>query len=474
MQAQLAEHLRLEVHVLHVPRSLIRFVLPKGETMKTQATRLVHPILLIIAITSGSMAVARGDGGRTPDSVQNVERAKALLDSWSGQQDVLRDAMKLIMRAIGQNNEYPPAYLEYARYQLKSGYLSAKEVGSGPNTYMLAQYKPGTLGMARRTLQRALAIDPGYADGYILLGHIEFSNRRPDKAREALAIADSLASTTNPWQDLYWADVLLAEGDYEGAVSRYRTVAESDTENLKALLAANEGLIRHYTWRGDYAAADTTFTRMVALSPENAWLRGNYATFLTGKLGRYDDAIEQASEALRIMDYGVGRQILAFALYRKWAEVLATPGSTPENPQEYFDVASQLYPDLTQVMVYSASNNHGENLAKALIAKGISVDAAVGNGSTALQIAANTGRHEVVSYLLGLGADPNVSTTNGWTPLLGAADEGDYETVRLLLDADADVTAKLGSQDAISLAKARGHHDVAELIRAFKKQDGNK
>lgn len=439
--------------------------------MKTQATLLVRRLLLIIVITSSSLSFASENGESNADPVQDVAHAKELLDSWRGQRDILRKAAELINQAIRYDPKYPPAYKELARLYLEGGYKQHKEVGNGTKTYLLGQYRPGTLEYARRALDEALTLDPGYADGYILLGHIESLARRPDKAREALEMAESLAPANILWLDLYWAEVLLAESDYDGAILKYKTVAESDTDDAKARRTANERLVWHYGRLGDVEAVDNTFKRMLALTPEDAWLRGSYAGFLSEDLGRYDDAIEQCRKALRIMDYGIGRRLLADALYRKWAEVLATPDFLPEDAQKYFDEAYQLYPDLNEVMVYNVSNDRGENLAKALIAEGISIDATVSDGSTALQVAANNGHHEVVSYLLALGANPNVRANNGWTPLLGAADEGFLETVRLLLESGADVTAKLDNQDAVALARARGHHDVAVFIQTFKKQD---
>jgi len=47
---------------------------------------------------------------------------------------------------------------------------------------MLAQYTQGTLTSAHLGLQNALTLDQGDADAHILLGRLDFLERRPDKA----------------------------------------------------------------------------------------------------------------------------------------------------------------------------------------------------------------------------------------------------------------------------------------------------
>jgi hypothetical protein len=67
----------------------------------------------------------------------------------------------------------------------------------------------------------------------------------------------------------------------------------------------------------------------------------------------------------------------------------------------------------------------------------------VKDGTTALSWAAQTGQTQVVKALLGAGADVNVHDTfSGMTPLGAAAGAGYVEIVRLLIAGGADVNAK--------------------------------
>jgi tetratricopeptide (TPR) repeat protein len=60
----------------------------------------------------------------------------------------------------------------------------------------------------------------------------------------------------------------------------------------------------------------------VSRHPKDAWTLGSFAeTFLA--IGLFDDSITYASKALKVMDYGVARRTLAFALYGRAAELVS-------------------------------------------------------------------------------------------------------------------------------------------------------
>ncbi len=92
--------------------------------------------------------------------------------------------------------------------------------------------------------------------------------------------------------------------------------------NPKATAAAFEGLIKFYKRTSQWELADATYQKMIAREPYAAWNYGNYAQFLLCNRDNYEAAINQSKQALNIMNYGVGRQTLAAALYRKWAALL--------------------------------------------------------------------------------------------------------------------------------------------------------
>jgi ankyrin repeat protein len=181
------------------------------------------------------------------------------------------------------------------------------------------------------------------------------------------------------------------------------------------------------------------------------------------ELGRYDDAIRHIRAALAIMNYPVGRQLLGKASYRKWAELQAQ-GRDAE-AEQYFQQGQAASPSLNDVMVYDASTPKGEQLARALVKKGVSINARSADGSTALLLAVNRNFPDAVRFLVAMGADPNITDRRGWTPLLSAADEGQREVVELLLAKGADTKATRENLDAAALAERNGYPEIAAILR---------
>ena len=74
---------------------------------------------------------------------------------------------------------------------------------------------------------------------------------------------------------------------------------------------------------------------------------------------------------------------------------------------------------------------------RALIDAGADINAKDEAGSTALMVASEYGRTEIVKLLIAAGADVNIKNELGWTALMWASRWGRKETVKLLIDAGA-------------------------------------
>ena len=74
---------------------------------------------------------------------------------------------------------------------------------------------------------------------------------------------------------------------------------------------------------------------------------------------------------------------------------------------------------------------------RALIDAGADINAKDEAGSTALMVASEYGRTEIVKLLIATGADVNIKNELGWTALMWASRWGRKETVKLLIDAGA-------------------------------------
>ena len=89
-------------------------------------------------------------------------------------------------------------------------------------------------------------------------------------------------------------------------------------------------------------------------------------------------------------------------------------------------------------------------------------------GLTPLLLAAKDGNAAVIELLIEAGGDPNFSDSNGTTPLMYSAASGDTDAVQILLDHDAqvDATDKTNGQTALMFASARGRARIVRMLGA--------
>jgi ankyrin repeat protein len=113
---------------------------------------------------------------------------------------------------------------------------------------------------------------------------------------------------------------------------------------------------------------------------------------------------------------------------------------------------------------WAAMHNDAE-LARMLLYAGARKEAATRNGTyTPLHLAARTGGAAVVKALLDAGANANLATTSGGaTPLHLAAAQGNTETIAALLDHGAQVNAKEGAWGQTPLMWAAAYNRLGAL-----------
>ena len=106
------------------------------------------------------------------------------------------------------------------------------------------------------------------------------------------------------------------------------------------------------------------------------------------------------------------------------------------------------------------------DLAQLLIGAGADVNAANDLGVTPLSLACVNGSASMVEALLKATADPKVATGTGETVLMTCARTGNSQAVRLLLASGADVQAAetQRGQTALMWAAAENHGDVVEAL----------
>ena len=152
--------------------------------------------------------------------------------------------------------------------------------------------------------------------------------------------------------------------------------------------------------------------------------------------------------------------------------------------------------------IANAAMNGDRETARALIKKGLDVNEAQGDGTTALHwaaikgdaelaqmllvaganhrattrlgaytplyLAARGGHSAVVAALLAAGADPKAATSNGTTALMIAAASGDTRTITALVENGSDINAKdeAKGETALMFAAAFNRADAVKLLLA--------
>ncbi len=104
--------------------------------------------------------------------------------------------------------------------------------------------------------------------------------------------------------------------------------------------------------------------------------------------------------------------------------------------------------------------------ARLLLNAGANAGAANALGATPLWLAATNGSAAMLELLLDAGADPNATLEMGETPLMIAARSGDTASIELLVDRGADVNTaeRERGQTALMWAAAQQHADGARVL----------
>lgn len=390
-----------------------------------------------------------------PDKL--VDESKVMLDNWGGGSDDLRTAGLYLQQVLIAHPNHVRARIEMARFILNRGYISYR------------QFKPGTLDQAEAQLLEALRIDPNAADVYVLAAHIQTLKGFTQSAVQLLEKAEQLG-TRNPWLYLNWVNALL---DLNRAADAEHRLAQAQD----LLSAINPPPKRLWSRFHEETASvmfalrrldevDKAYQALLAVEPDYAWGRGNYAVFLLYTRGMPDDAIAMAESALKIMDYGIGRSTLSAALYAKWAEVKQ---QSPEQAEQYLARGKSLGPNF-QWMMTQASMSVGNSpvlltMVKELMALGVPLNIKDNNEDTGLTLAAFTGDTKSVDLLIQLGADLESRDNYGRTALAGAALRGHADTVRLLAANQAEVNTQDNAKlTPLHLAVSKNN---AEMVRTM-------
>lgn len=249
--------------------------------------------------------LARPPGASVGDAAA-LARADRWMDEWGGDSELLEAARLEIERVLAANPESAEAHQRHARYLLNAAMRNSLD------------YDTDGLAAAERALDRALAIDPGAVDAQLLRTRVYYLQRRPDDAKAGLR---RIETDGVEHADLHsqWADLLLDEGKAEEALARCERIRATgaDLENQADDCATGP------LWRlGRLDEVEQRYRAIATRAPESAWAQGNLAQVLLCGRDKAADAVEAATQALRLMDYPHARTTLAASLYHQWAEMV--------------------------------------------------------------------------------------------------------------------------------------------------------
>ena len=245
-------------------------------------------------------------------STQLALQAKEALDAHFGSRENLDRAAGLLRRALDEDDSDATVYVQAARLTIKGGHLVS------------SRFRPGTLEAYGELLDRALALDPGNAKAHILKAEYFHLGKNYAAERAELDKANA-TGTRDSW-------LLIGYGrHYETMRAQDQAHAiyeEARARGPGASLEQRNAFVAAVIKLASFAARanDRSTVRSLAQlarnerHPRDAWTLGSAANSLV-RVGMFDDAIAITREALRVMNYGVGRLTLVTALYGKAAQL---------------------------------------------------------------------------------------------------------------------------------------------------------
>jgi tetratricopeptide (TPR) repeat protein len=359
-------------------------------------------------------------------------------------------ALRLLELILEQDEKYAPAYVELARFALKSSFQ---------HTYGgIDRFTDDGQAAALALLDRASELEPEFADTWVLFGYVLPAIERNMLGLIALDRAEQLQSDSQ-WLPYNRARIQAAIGDLNGARRSYLAARELVPQGSPTHL----NILAALTSLSETAEEEENYHKeLLHVAPDSPYVRGNYSDFLIRE-GRFDDAIEFARTALRIRVYPRLVGGLALAIYAKAAD-LELKGDRV-NAGALFVQAQQVGYPVERVLHDATSWPATHHVVFALARRGVDLDAPMPFGRTVLfQFVAN-GTVAQVRELLTLGADPNARDEGVGTPLHTAIAIKSPEHVLALLEAGADPAAEDNHNvAAFELALRWNRPDIAEML----------
>ncbi len=269
---------------------------------------------------------------KNPVLYGKVKLANEKISSSNGRQSLLHEAELLLSDVINADNKYAPAYIQYARLMSKYGHQSGN------------RFSQGELKTKEQYLQRALSLSPGYDYALALMGFTKMFQGDLEAATDWYRAAEA-AGTKYPYLGAQLAQLSTKKREYDKAIEIATRSYEEHTNCPDIAVSIINEIIFAYSAKGnDFEIVEYWQKKRLELDPSIAWNWGDYSKFLLFDKNDYEAAIVAAEKALSLMNYKVGRRLLAAAMFAKWAEISEDPIRVDE-AEKLFNQAKTIYPD---------------------------------------------------------------------------------------------------------------------------------
>jgi tetratricopeptide (TPR) repeat protein len=357
-------------------------------------------------------------------------------------------------RIIVATPDYAPAH-----YQLGRVFFKANQSEKG-------------LKAATESAMTAIAIDPEFADTYILLGHVLLHQKKYKESAKQFVIAEK-KGTENLWLYSRWGELHKAKNEFKQAAEKLEKVVAmplSDKNNNDAIEYSYSELLGIYKEQKKWEDMERLYNARIDKFPKNNCYKAHYANYLINNLKELDKAELMATDARNTgcPDRSFTTPILAKVLYYRWS--LLDP--TSKEGLIAFSRAKAISPVDPHLLYNLATSEKLVKVIKALTAIGKNIDMVNDRGMTALTYAIQNNDVNTAKNLLAIGADVNQvlesRVAGKWTPLMAATAVGDVDMVKMLIQNGANPNFKnkdgVGASD---IAKDQGNDNLHKLLVAY-------
>ena len=380
-------------------------------------------------------------------SIALYEEAYALLDT--GNKSNRLRAKSLLDELIGLNPDFTRAYLEVARFHMKSNW-------------------PAGLHDAERSILIAKDIDPDMADVRVLLGYVYTHQGRYEDAEKEYVKAERLG-TNNLWLDANWGLNFEKQGSSSEAIKHYlrvinQVVTSDRNERPKKWVFRHSGLLPMLIADTQYKLADDLYGRSAEQYYYHNCERQKQAALRLYHMSDVDGAI---ASYLHSKKSGCNKDspVLAAAYYSKWQKLKNS--ADKKLIKSTFRQAESTATGDDELFYSLAKSENTATIISELTALGHDINHVNPDGMTALLKSIQGKDYDAIERLLVNGADINQQTLNAYyRPVVYATYLGDIEAVKLLIKLKVDYQISLdGAENLSEFALGLGFDEISKLLQ---------